>query len=266
MGIYNLGGGGGQPVLQAKQVTPSVSQQIILPDDGYDGLSKVDIAATPLETRAVNPSTSSQIITPSSNSIGFSSVTVNPMRLQSKSVTPSTVPYSVSPDSGYNGLSSVTFGRDANLTADNIVSGKSIYGVSGTYEGAVSITRTVLSSPPSGGDKQASLAVDIPASFKKINGISFYHSDAVGSFQDSVNATTFGCAILVLDAPVSVGQDYVVPTAIEAYGYAESQKWYNIYMIKKLVTITFTSGNIVVNAIAGAAFGQGYYTFVLSLG
>lgn len=130
MAIFNLSGGG-QPVLQAKQATPSKSQQIILPDDGYDGLSEVDIDATPLEARTVNPSTSLQTITPSSSSIGFSSVTINPMKLQSKSVTPYTVPYSVSPDSGYNGLSSVTFGKDANLTADNIVNGKSIYGVNG---------------------------------------------------------------------------------------------------------------------------------------
>ncbi len=130
MAIFNLSGGG-QPVLQSKQAIPSESQQIILPDEGYDGLSKVDIDATPLETRTVNPSTSSQIITPSSSSIGFSSVTVNPMKLQSKSITPTSVPYSVSPDSGYNGLSSVAFGKDANLTADNIVKGKKIYGVSG---------------------------------------------------------------------------------------------------------------------------------------
>ena len=130
MAIFNLSGGG-QPVLQAKQATPSKSQQIILPDDGYDGLSEVDIDATPLETRTVNPSTSSQTITPSSSSIGFSSVTVNPMKLQSKSITPPTVPYSVSPDSGYNGLSSVTFGKDANLIADNIVKGKKIYGITG---------------------------------------------------------------------------------------------------------------------------------------
>lgn len=137
MAIFNLSGGG-QPVLQAKQTTPSKSQQIILPDDGYDGLSEVDINATPLETRTVNPSTSSQIITPSSSSIGFSSVTVNPMKLQSKSVTPNIVPYSVSPDSGYNGLSSVTFGTPSGLSPYNINYGVTILGTVGqsptTYE------------------------------------------------------------------------------------------------------------------------------------
>ena len=132
MGIYNLGGGGGDPVLEARTVTPSTSQQIIKPSrDEYDGLSQVTVEATPLETRTVNPSTSSQTITPSGSNIGFSTITVNPYRLQSKSVTPSTVPYTVSPDSGYNGLSGVTFGKDTNLVADNIASGKTIYGVTG---------------------------------------------------------------------------------------------------------------------------------------
>ena len=132
MGIYNLGGGGGAPVLEARTVTPSTSQQIIKPSrDEYDGLSQVTVEATPLETRTVNPSTSSQTITPSGSNIGFSTITVNPYRLQSKSVTPSTVPYTVSPDSGYNGLSGVTFGRDSNLTSNNLAKNTIIYGVTG---------------------------------------------------------------------------------------------------------------------------------------
>lgn len=111
MGIYNLGGGSGAPVLEARTVTPSTSQQIIKPSrDEYDGLSQVTVEATPLETRTVNPSTSSQTITPSGSNIGFSTITVNPYRLQSKSVTPSTSSQTVSPDSGYNGLSSVSVG------------------------------------------------------------------------------------------------------------------------------------------------------------
>ena len=146
MGIYNLGGGGGAPTLEARTVTPSTSQQIIKPSrDEYDGLSQVTVEATPLEARTVNPSTSSQTITPSGSNIGFSTITVNPYRLQSKNVTPSTNAQTVSPDSGYNGLSSVSVGavslQSKTVTPSSstqyISADSGYYGLSGVSVGAV---------------------------------------------------------------------------------------------------------------------------------
>ena len=178
MGIYNLGGGGGSPVLEARTVTPSTSQQIIKPSrDEYDGLSQVTVEATPLETKTVNPSTSSQTITPSGSNIGFSTITVNPYRLQSKSVTPSTVPYTVSPDSGYNGLSGVTFGRDTNLTSNNLAKNTIIYGVTGVLAPHVEKTYNITCTDPT----ELKFSVDFPQWMTGIYALTF------GSYEVSGN-------------------------------------------------------------------------------
>ena len=55
--------------------------------------------------------------------------------LQEKTVTPETLPTVIGADEGYDGLSQVTVNPDAQLKAENIRSGKSIFGVTGVFEG-----------------------------------------------------------------------------------------------------------------------------------
>ena len=87
--------------------------------------------AADLQSKTVNPSTSQQVVRPDTGKDGLSQVTVNAMRLQNKSITPSTLPVSYFPDSGYDGLSKLTVGKPTSLIPDNIVVGKSIFGVNG---------------------------------------------------------------------------------------------------------------------------------------
>ena len=136
MGIYNLGGGGGAPELQAKEATPLITnaQQIIVPDNGYDGLSKV----------TVNPMPTGALKTPTVNSIGYVSSGVQTagyfdtsatsgLQLSTqaaKTITPTT--YSqIAVASGKYTIGAVTVAGDANLIPSNILSGKNIFGVEG---------------------------------------------------------------------------------------------------------------------------------------
>lgn len=140
MGIYNLGGGGGASELQVKTATPLITnaQQIIVPDNGYDGLSKV----------TVNPMPTGTLKTPTVNSIGYVSSGVQTagyfdtsatsgLQLSTqaaKTITPTTYSQTVVASGKYT-TGAVTVAGDANLVSSNIVSGKSIFGVSGNYTG-----------------------------------------------------------------------------------------------------------------------------------
>lgn len=190
MGIYNLGGdGGGTSELQAKEATPLITnaQQIILPDEGYDGLSKV----------TVNPMPAGALKTPTVNSIGYVSsgvqtagyldtsatsglqlstqaaktitpttysqtavasgkyttgaVTVGAVSLQSKTANPSTSSQTVRADSGYIGLSQVTVNA-ANLQNKTVTPSSSTQYISADsgYYGLRTVTVNPVTSLSSG--------------------------------------------------------------------------------------------------------------------
>lgn len=111
--IMNLTGSGGatQPKLQVKDAVPSGSQQIILPDTGYDGLSKVNLSAIPGDYIGSN-------VTRQSGGI----------------YTPSTSSRTIVPANTYV-TSAVSIAGDPALISSNIRSGASIFGVNGSYVG-----------------------------------------------------------------------------------------------------------------------------------
>ena len=70
--------------------------------------------------------------------VGTLNVSTTEPTLQAKSVTPTASEQVVTPDASYDGLSQVTVAGDANLTAENIKHGISIFGVLGTLATAAS--------------------------------------------------------------------------------------------------------------------------------
>lgn len=103
-------GGGSEPSLQSKSVTPSAVQQTVVPDSGYDGLDKVTVAAIP--STYVKPTATKAATT----------------------YTPTTSNQTIAAGTYCSGAQTIK--GDANLVAGNIKSGVSIFDVVGSYEGS----------------------------------------------------------------------------------------------------------------------------------
>lgn len=99
------------PVLQEKSVTPTKTAQSVMPDTGFDALSKVNVGAIPDEY--IIPTGTKNITENGEHDVAeFESVNVvvesEPINLQEKSVTPSKSTQTIEPDDDHDGLSKVT--------------------------------------------------------------------------------------------------------------------------------------------------------------
>lgn len=106
-------GGASGAVLQSKTVSPSESAQTIKADNGYDGLSQVTV-----------------------NAVSRTYVGSGVTKKSAATYTPGTSDQNIASGQYLNGTKTIK--GDNNLTAGNIKSGVSIFGVSGTYTGSSS--------------------------------------------------------------------------------------------------------------------------------
>lgn len=109
-GGFVIGGASGA-VLQSKTVSPSESAQTIKADNGYDGLSQVTV-----------------------NAVSRTYVGSGVTKKSAATYTPGTSDQNIASGQYLNGTQTIK--GDNNLTAGNIKSGVSIFGVSGTYTGS----------------------------------------------------------------------------------------------------------------------------------
>ena len=131
------------PNLQSKTVSPLTSSQTVKPDSSYNGLSQVTVNAMPTATQAT-PSisvSSAGLITASATqtagyvSAGTKSKTYQLSTQAAATITPGTSNKTAVASGKYT-TGAVTVKGDANLTADKIRKGYSIFGVAGSYEGS----------------------------------------------------------------------------------------------------------------------------------
>ena len=129
------------PTLQDKTVDPSAMTQTVVADAGYDGLSTVTVNAIPTTTQAtptISVNSVGKITATASQSTGYvvagTKTATHQLDVQAaQTITPSTSDKTIAAGKYLTGTQTIK--GDANLKAENIAEGVSIFGVAGTHAG-----------------------------------------------------------------------------------------------------------------------------------
>lgn len=199
------GGGGSSPKLQSKIVTPSTEQQIVTPDSGMDGLSKVTVDAMPGGTLAAPTISAGGLITSKIEKGGYLNAGNNrTLQLPTRSdqtIFPSTADQMAVPKGVFT-TGQISVIGDANLIPANIRNGVNIFGVVGNFQGAS--LRAAQWGPVSGGF----VDIYIPntakiAALNVIFGGNISGTQLVGTFTGAM-LTSGGTGTLTLGGPNGV--------------------------------------------------------------
>lgn len=218
----------------AKTITPSSSSQTAVASGVYT-TGAVTVAEVPTETKTATPTTSSQSITPSNGKF-LSKVTVD--AIPSSYVKPSATKGETTYTPGISDQTitagtycsgAQTIKGDANLVADNIKSGVSIFGISGSYTGSGS----------SGGTGSVEVLIKESTPSSNVTALSFSGLSGKPTMFSIIPLED----ISVGNTRYITGVDYDGDTVNASYVYGSNSSNRKVYYTSSYVTYTYSDSN-----------------------
>ena len=226
--------------LEERTITPSTTQQIITPNMGYDGMSKVTVEAIPSGELGTPSISANGVITASVSKGGYlpagTQKTAQAATQAAKTVRPTTYAQTAVAKGVYT-TGVVTVEGDANLIASNIKNGVSIFGVNGSAAGWNVLQTTAQT------DGNSVLLFTIPQGLSRIKRIDLQIKTPVETLF-CTNAAM--CDLPTAPVPGDGSMDYNVnPCLVDALGPGLGLEMFTSYqqtwrMNRNGTTITIT--------------------------